>query len=334
MFQARIPGPAMRAPTTSGVATTTVDMRPETIIRENLVSYVCPSCHKPLDKPHCGAPYAVENGIADFSGGAYYDTFNSEDELTAEHKIGLAAEIAGSRWRIERFYMPMIEGGAKVLDCGCGNGVSVDVLHEHGYNAWGVDLSALRKWQWRERTQRDRLAVANALRLPFEDGAFDVVISSGVIEHIGVEETGGASYHVKPMPNRDAMRQDFIDELLRVTKPGGRVFVDCPNGAFPIDFWHGGAGGRARWHSRREGFLPAFDDIRTLARDNDVRAISPHRRFAFRQVGRHWYGRVFSAPVSMLFALMKALPYLARTALNPYLVVEIRKSARRDSPTR
>jgi SAM-dependent methyltransferase len=329
-----MPGPAMRAPTTSGVATTTVDMRPETIIRENLVSYVCPSCHKPLDKPHCGEPYAVENGIADFSGGAYYDTFNSEDELTAEHKIGLAAEITGSRWRIERFYIPMIERGAHVLDCGCGNGVSVDVLDEHGYDAWGVDLSALRKWQWRKRMHRDQLAVANALRLPFEDDAFDVVISSGVIEHIGVEETGGASYHVKPMPNRDAMRQQFIDELLRVTKPGGRVFVDCPNGAFPIDFWHGGAGGRARWHSRGEGFLPAFDDIRSLARGNDVRALSPHRRFAFRQVGRHWYGRVFSAPISMLFALMKVLPFLARTALNPYLVVEIKKSARRDSPTR
>jgi len=70
-----------------------------------------------------------------------------------------------------------------------------------------------------------------------------------------------------------------------VTKPGGRVFVDCPNGAFPIDFWHGGAGGRARWHRRGEGFLPTFDDIRRLARENVVRAISPHRRFAFRQVG-------------------------------------------------
>lgn len=299
-----------------------------------MVSYVCPSCHEPLDRHRCGATYSVENGIADFSGGSYYDTFNDESELSAAHKIGLAAEITGSRWRIERFYMPMIERGARVLDCGCGNGVSVDVLNEHGYDAWGVDLSALRKWQWRERTHRERLAVANALRLPFEDDAFDVVISSGVIEHIGVEETGGASYRVSALPNRDPLRQNFVDELLRVTRPGGRVFVDCPNGAFPIDFWHGGAGGRARWHSRSEGFLPAFADIRTLARDNSVRAISPHRRFAFRQVGQHWYGRVFSAPMAMLFALMKFVPVLARTALNPYLVVEIRKTARRDSPRR
>ena len=299
-----------------------------------MASFVCPSCHEPLDRHRCGAPYSVENGIADFSGGAYYDTFNSEAELSAEHKIGLSAEITGSRWRIERFYMPMIERGAQVLDCGCGNGVSVDVLNEHGYDAWGVDLSALRKWQWRERTHRHRLAVANALRLPFEDDTFDVVISSGVIEHIGVEETGGASYRVAALPDREALRQNFIDELLRVTRPGGRVFVDCPNGAFPIDFWHGGSGGRARWHSVNERFLPSFADIRTLARGHVVRAISPHRRFAFRQVGQHWYGRVFSAPVAMWFALMKIVPLLARTALNPYLVVEIRKTARRDSPRR
>jgi SAM-dependent methyltransferase len=291
-----------------------------------LVSLVCPSCHAPLDRPHCGAPVSRENGIADFSGGAYYDTFHSEDELTAEHKIGLASEVAGSRWRIEKFYLQFLRPGDHVLDCGCGNGVSVDVLHEHGIDAWGVDLSALRKWQWRERQHRDQLAVANALRLPFPDDSFDVVISSGVIEHIGVDEIGGATYRVTPRADRDALRQQFIDELLRVTKRDGRVFVDCPNGAFPIDFWHGGAGGRARWHSRSEGFLPTFGAIRRMAKGHVVRAISPHRRFAFKQVGQHWYGRMFSAPMAMWFAAMNVMPLVARTGLNPYLVVEILKN--------
>lgn len=320
-----MPGPAIREPTTSGVATTTVDMRGETIIARKLVSLVCPSCHASLDRPHCGAPFSRENGIADFSGGAYYDTFNNEEELTPEHKIGLAAEVAGSRWRIEKFYLQFLRKGDEVLDCGCGNGVSVDVLHEHGIDAWGVDLSALRKWQWREREHRDQLAVANALRLPFPDDSFDVVISSGVIEHIGVDEIGGTEYRVTPRGDRDALRQQFIDELLRVTKRGGRVFVDCPNGAFPIDFWHGGAGGRARWHSRSEGFLPSFRDIRRMAKGHAVRAASPHRRFAFKQVGQHWYGRLFSAPMALWFAAMNLMPLLARTALNPYLVIEIRK---------
>ncbi len=295
-----------------------------------MIAFVCPTCHQPPDRPHCGAPYSSADGIADFSGGAYYDSFDSESQLTSEHKIGLAAEVAGSRWRIEKFYMRFLERGASVLDCGCGNGVSVDVLNERGFDAWGVDLSALRKWQWRDRTSRRKLGVSNALALPFADGSFDDVISSGVIEHIGVEETGGASYRVRPLPERDALRQKFVDELLRVTKPGGRVFIDCPNGAFPIDFWHGGEGGRARWHSRDEGFLPTFAQIQVWARGS-ARPISPHKRFAFKQVGQHWYGRIFAAPMAALFATMALVPFLARTALNPYLVVEIRKSASRDS---
>ena len=290
-----------------------------------MVRYVCPACHQPLDGPHCSARFVVDGGIIDFAGGSYYDTFSGEHELTPEQRIGLAAEVTGSRWRIEEFYLPLIRGATTVLDCGCGNGVSVDVLNEHGFDAWGLDLSALRKWQWRERAHRRKLSVADALHLPFEDESFDVVISSGVIEHIGVEEQGGANYGVRPLPQRDAMRQTFIDELLRVTKRGGRVFVDAPNGRFPIDFWHGGSGGRARWHPRDEGFLPDFVDVRRLARGNATRALSPRRRFAFKQVGQHWYGRLFALPMRALFALMSALPFLARTPLNPYLVIEIRK---------
>ena len=265
----------------------------------------------------------MDSGIVDFSGGAYYDTFSSELELTEEHRRGLEAEVGGSRWRIERFYAPLLKPGWRVLDCGCGNGVSVDVLAERGFEAWGIDLSALRKWQWRERRNRDRLAVASALLLPFADEAFDAVISSGVVEHIGVSEVGGATYQVTPLPDRDELRRTFVAELLRVTKAGGRVFVDCPNGAFPIDFWHGPVGGRARWHRLDEGFLPTFEEIRSYARDVEIVARSPHRRFAFRQVGRHWYGRLMALPMALFFATAGRI--LARTPLNPYLVVEMRK---------
>lgn len=290
------------------------------------IAYRCPQCRgslrDSLQCTKCGASYQNTDGIADFSGGHYYDSYVPGQPLTAEHERGLAAEVSGSQWRIERFYAPKLPSGASVLDCGCGNGVSVDVLMEHGFDAWGIDLSSLRKWQWRERTHRDRLAVASALRLPFEDGAFDVVLSSGVIEHIGVSEEGGATYRVRALPDRDEQRTAYVKELLRVTRPGGRVFVDCPNGAFPIDFWHGAVGGRARFHHRDEGFLPTVRDIEQYAGTRAV-AHSPHRRFAFKQVGRHWYGRLMAVPVATFFALAGTL--FARTPLNPYLVLEMKK---------
>jgi SAM-dependent methyltransferase len=294
------------------------------------MTFLCPHDRTPLDGSlHCATckrTYAIENGIADFSEGNYYDAFEPGTALPEEHLRGLEQEVFGTRWRIEQFYLPRLAGATKVLDCGCGNGLAVDLLAERGIEAWGIDLSALRKWQWRERLHRDRLAVASALALPFPDASFDVVVSSGVIEHIGVAETGGATYSVRPLPDRDAQRQRYIDELLRVVRPGGRVYVDAPNGAFPIDFWHSHAGGKARWHPTNEGFLPKFEEIvRLVGPRATVRALSPHRRFAFKQVGRYWYGRLGAMPIELLFRAM-TLPLasgLARTRLNPFLIVQI-----------
>lgn len=56
----------------------------------------------------------------------------------------------------------------------------------------------------------------DACALPFEDGAFDVVFSNAVIEHVGGAERQRA----------------FVSEALRV---GGRVFVTTPNRWFPVE---------------------------------------------------------------------------------------------------
>jgi SAM-dependent methyltransferase len=56
----------------------------------------------------------------------------------------------------------------------------------------------------------------DALDLPFEDGAFDVVFSNAVIEHVG---------------GREAQRR-FVEEALRVAQ---RAFVTTPNRWFPVE---------------------------------------------------------------------------------------------------
>jgi hypothetical protein len=289
--------------------------------------FVCPHCRGPLDEPlacsACGRTYSVDGGIADFAEGAYYDSYDPAQPLPPDHLAGLEAEFNGTHARIVDYYIPRLPRGARVLDCGAGNGLSVDLLAEHGFDAWGVDLSQLRKWQWRERTRRERLVVADALRLPFPDGFFDVAISSGVIEHIGVHESRDPDYHVAPLPNRDELRRQFLAELVRVTS--GVVYVDCPHGAFPIDFWHRATGRGLRFHPLDEGFLPTFNEVRALVPELRVEALSPHRRLRFRQVRERWYGVAFALPMSLLFRGMSlpGLRWLARTAVNPFLVVRI-----------
>jgi len=317
--------------------------------------FVCPRCRGPLSAAPsafgcaaCGRSYPIEGEIADFAEGEYYDQFSSERDLSADLLQGLEDEVSGTRARIGDFFLPRFRRefpetkGRRILDCGCGNGLSVDLLADAGMEAWGNDSSLLRKWQWRERRNRGRLAVAGGGRLPFPSGFFDLAVSSGVLEHVGVVESAGPPYAVRPSPTRDADRLAFLREVLRVVRPGGVAWLDFPNGAAPIEFWHGTGAGGARFHRRDEGFLPTVGEIRGLVRRIDpalrVRAISPSGRLQFKRIRRRWFGRLLSPAIEAFLFLMKVpgFRWLAATALNPYLVLEIRKpsagAAGRDNP--
>ncbi len=306
------------------------------------MTFVCPRCHGLLSSADgglacgaCGRSYPVEDGIVDFAEGEYYDAFSSERDVTPLLLQGLEDEVAGTRARVEAFFLPRLRArfgraeGLRVLDCGCGNGLSVDLFAAAGVDAWGNDSSRLRRWQWRERENRGRLCVASGSRLPFPAASFDVVVSSGVLEHVGVVESAGPPYAVHAAPTREADRLTFLRELLRVAAPSGAVWLDFPNGAFPIDFWHGTGAGGARFHSMREGFLPKIGEVRALVRRIDparrVRAVSPSGRLQFKRVRRRWFGRIFSPAIATFFHMMKVpgLRGLAASPLNPYLVLEI-----------
>jgi SAM-dependent methyltransferase len=311
-------------------------------------AYVCPRCRSPLSRDEmglgcavCRRSYPVADSVVDFVSGEYYDRFPAGAEPSEGDRAGLEHEVAGAIPRIRDFYLPKIERARRrsgrtghawrVLDCGCGNGISIDVLNEEGVAAWGNDPSALRKWQWRERKWRERLSVADGSALPFPDGFFDAVLASGVLEHVGVEESRSAGYAVRPLPSRDADRRCFLAELLRVTAEDGTIWLDFPNGAFPIDFWHGDRPGAARRHGRTEGFLPTAAEVRGLFRDlaptATVRFHSPHRRLGFRQVRRHRYGAALSLPARLFLRAMAVPPlkFLASSPVNPFLVVEVRR---------
>jgi len=311
-----------------------------------MTELVCPRCHASLDQysgglrcDSCRLDYPVTDDIADFSGGVYFDQFDAATALPDEHRAALQLEEEGTKRRIASFYLPLIKRHPteqqRVLDSGCGNGLSIDLLQREGILAWGNDVSQLRRWQWRDRRHRRQLVVAHTEHLPFPSSYFHGIVSSGLLEHVGVHETGGGQYHVRIRPDRDTQRSAVLKELLRVIRADGTIYLDFPNGDFPLDFWHGVAAGGARPHSPFEGFLPTFRSVRALIRQIDPKIhcslISPAGRLEFRQVSRHALSRSL-VPLARWWLEKLGKPYcrfLLHTPLNPFLVVKI--SRHRDS---
>ena len=117
------------------------------------VCYVCPFCREGLVGEHpaqrcpaCARAFTSENGIVDFSEGRYFDAFVPGQPQTDAQREGVANEVPGAVSRVRDFYLPLLaaRGARRILDSGCGNGLSVDLLCAEGLDAWGADLSALR----------------------------------------------------------------------------------------------------------------------------------------------------------------------------------------------
>jgi 2-polyprenyl-3-methyl-5-hydroxy-6-metoxy-1,4-benzoquinol methylase len=100
----------------------------------------------------------------------------------------------------------------RVLNVGCGTGGFNVVAAERG--AWVVgadeDTDAIAICALRQRANGGRYAQAAAERLPFRDAVFDLVHCFSVIEHVASVEAS-------------------IREMVRVTRPGGAIYVHTPN---------------------------------------------------------------------------------------------------------
>lgn len=111
-------------------------------------------------------------------------------------------------WSLIRTHVPR---GAAVLEAGAGSGRWVKFLHDRGYDARGVELSAGDVERFRRLHPRIPYDLDDIRSLPYADGSFDAVLSLGVFEHM-IDGPGAAA-----------------SEMLRVLKPGGLAFFTVPH---------------------------------------------------------------------------------------------------------
>jgi SAM-dependent methyltransferase len=98
--------------------------------------------------------------------------------------------------------LPSVES---VLDCGGGTGMN-RVLFEKAARYVCIDLDPVKLLGFRARHPRDLALLADATRLPFGDGAFDLVFSASLGHHLSDEQLEACA--------REAMR---------LLKPEGRL---------------------------------------------------------------------------------------------------------------
>lgn len=96
----------------------------------------------------------------------------------------------------------------KALDVGCGGGVFLArLVQEYGIKGWGIDASEKSIIRAKKNSlAKLNLQTASAIKLPFKNNYFDVVLSFDVLEHIKEQKKA-------------------VLEMIRVLKPGGRLLI-------------------------------------------------------------------------------------------------------------
>jgi SAM-dependent methyltransferase len=110
----------------------------------------------------------------------------------------------------------------RILDNGCGLGTYLEAFAPFSKQRIGLEVEFERARQ--ARPHSEGVVQAPAEYLPFADNSFDFILSNEVLEHVDDDRVAMA-------------------EMVRVTRPGGRMLLFCPNRWYPVEqhgiYWRG-----------------------------------------------------------------------------------------------
>lgn len=142
-----------------------------------------------------------------------------------------------------------------ILEIGTGTGYGVDIIAPHAERY--VTIDKCRSVELGQMPSNVEFLQCAVPPLPFEDASFDYVVSFQVIEHI----------------KRD---KEFVKEVYRVLKPGGKFIVSTPNAPMSLT--------RNPWHIREytpeqfSGLLSIFADVEAMGVGGNERVWSYYEK--------------------------------------------------------
>ena len=132
-----------------------------------------------------------------------------KSEYSDELKDYYDSAFKYGRKRIKNSFDKFLDGlneKSTVLDVGCGTGYFLKILRKNGFECLGIDLSGNMIEKAKAFNPDVFLQKADAKRLPFSDNSFDAIVSIETLRYF-------------------SKRELLLDEIFRVTKPGGSVFI-------------------------------------------------------------------------------------------------------------
>jgi ubiquinone/menaquinone biosynthesis C-methylase UbiE len=143
----------------------------------------------------------------------YWDNFWDKIENTVTHKdIQYLIDEIKLEYLLSLLQsMPSVPKDIKTIEVGSGSALLSCFLAQYGYETYALDYSKsalnVAKNNYMLINKDRRFILGDVRRLPFKNDSFDVVISTGLLEHF-----------------RDP--QIVVDEMVRVFKKGGLFFSD------------------------------------------------------------------------------------------------------------
>lgn len=141
-----------------------------------------------------------------------FDMQYTGERVLTEESGSEPREIVAEHLARYRFAMPFIKD-KNVLDIACGTGYGSEMMASGGAKTVvGADIDGETITLARANYQQENLSFerVNAIEMPFGDASFEAVVSFETIEHLDKAEK-------------------FIDEVVRVLTPGGRLILSTPN---------------------------------------------------------------------------------------------------------
>ena len=236
----------------------------------------------------------IELGTAD---GKQYSVRSGPLTKLALALIGIPHLGFRARARIIFRFIKGTPQSARILDAGSGYGLYALTLAERGYSVDAIDLEQERTdalvARKKERPSLDRRVktyTGSITDLPFQNGSYDLIICSDVIEHI-----------------KDDAKA--VSELARVLAPDGTMIITVP------------------YHSKyNERIYPMFGHERPGYNVEEMRNIlAPHRlsivevssyEYAFGRVLFRMFNAIHFAPLMAALFYLFYIPYLLDIALK------------------